>query len=1040
MAAFGLARPGSAEKSSTSIVETYLDGLREVERRGDAREESFYPCLRELILACAERLGRRGVAVTVIPRKTSSCLLDLQVWQGSEAIAGYVEAKRPHTDLGQTEDTEQVKRYLRTFPNLLLTDFFELRLYRQGERTGRVAIANGFASRRLGQLAPQADEAELLALFDRFFSFQTPRARNAASLARSLAGRARILAERIEDLLERDREGQGELSGYYRAFSEHLVRGLSHRDFADLYAQTIAYGLLAARCWSPAGLDRQGVLRSIPASNGILRDAFRYISLEEPPPEIGWIIDDLVEILEDAPVRDILARYYRDGRGNDPILHFYETFLASYDPGLRKRHGVYYTPQPVVSYVVRSVHRLLRTRLGRRDGLADPGVAVLDPAAGTLTFLVEAFRCAIEAYREESGDGGVPALLRDHLLRNYYAFELMMAPYAIGHLKAGLVLEGIGHPLGDGERFQLFLTNALDPRELTQAPLPGMSSLSRESRQAARVKREQPVCVVLGNPPYFGKSENREKAVEEAFEETYTARDGRRVEGYHQVDGRPLGERNSKWLRDDYVKFLRFAQRKIDENGEGIVGFVTSHGYLDNPTFRGMRRSLMESFDEIYVLDLHGNRRKGEASPDGSPDENVFEEIERGVAIALLVKKPGLPKRVLRADLWGTAAGKREWLLGHDVDTTEWRVLEPRGPAFLFMPRDARLEEEYRRGFAIPEIFPEKTPGVVTARDAFAIGFDLQEVRQRIVRLRESTTQNELFARAEGLRDTGSWRLEEARRRARNDKDWALRFRRILYRPFDHRVVFYADYLVERSRERVMRHLEAGGNLGLIVPRQHKEDFGALVTDGLAGHKAVSAYDVNYLFPLYRCSGGLLGREPNVEPAVLSHLAGLYGEEPAPELLLEYVYAVLYSPSYRQRYADLLRTDFPRIPFPHERERFLELSGHGAKLARLHLLDPQWVGSSSVRFLAEGSGKLAKAKRVLRAYRPDERRVYVNEEGQYFDNVAPEVWAYRIGGYQVLDRWLQDRAGRRLGLEEIEAFRKIAAAIERTLEVQARIG
>lgn len=1035
MAAFGLARAGSPERTPASILETYLDGLREVERRGDAREESFYPYLRELILACAERLGRRDVAVTVIPRKTSSCLLDLQVWQGSEAIVGYVEAKRPHTDLGRAEGSEQVRRYLETFPNLLLTDFFELRLYRKGKRIGQAALANGFASRRLASIAPAQGEAELLELFDRFFSFQAPRAQSAASLARTLACRARVLAARVEDLLKEKRSG---LYGYYTAFSEHLIRGLTPREFADLYAQTIAYGLLAARWWAAGRFDRRTVLNDIPAANGILRDAFRYISLEEPPPEIGWIVDDLIGILEAAPVREILSRYYREGQGSDPILHFYETFLATYDPKLREKHGVYYTPQPVVSYVVRSVHWLLRNRLGRRDGLADPAVTVLDPAAGTLTFLVEAFRCAIEAYREESGEGGVPALLRDHLLRNYYAFELMMAPYAIGHLKASLVLEGIGHPLGERERFQLFLTNALDRTELTQAPLPGMSALSRESQEAARVKREQRFCVVLGNPPYSGHSANRGKDFDGPLEEGYVAADGRRDEGYFRVDGRPLGERNPKWLRDDYVKFLRFAQRKVDENGEGIVGFVTSHAYLDNPTFRGMRRSLMESFDEIYLLDLHGHRWKGGSAPDGSPDENVFGGVERGVAIALFVKKPGLPKRIVRADLWGRVREKRRWLSAHHVGTTEWAPLDPRSPAYLFAPRDARLEEEYRRGVPLPEIFPEHSVGVVTARDAFAIGFDLQEVRQRVALLREGPFP-EVLADSFKLRDTGSWRLEEARRRARNDDEWDLRFRRFLYRPFDHRILFYADYVVERPRQRIMRHMEAPGNRGLIVPRQHKEDFGALVTDGLAGHKAVSAYDVNYFFPLHLRSEGLLDRVPNVNRDLLRQLGRLYGEEPSPELLFEYVYAALYSPDYRRRYADLLRGDFARVPFPRERERFLDLATLGGELIKVHLLDPSRLRSSPVRFLSAGSGRLGRTKRVLRAYRPDERRVYVNEEGQCFDNLSPEVWAYRIGGYQVLDRWLQDRAGRRLGLEEIEAFRKIAAAIQRTLEVQARI-
>jgi hypothetical protein len=1023
-----------------AMLLAYLERLHETGRRGDAREESFYPWLRELLERYAAH-RRLPIAVTVIPRKTKDCLLDFQVWGEGRRIVGYVEAKRPGTDLDAAERSEQVKRYRATFPNLILTNFYELRLYRDGkaEPAARVEIASPFTVQRLNLPPVLRQEPELAALLDRFLGFAAPPYASAEPLAADLALRARILEARIEEILQRDEEKTSELAGLFQAFKDNLLAGLTEREFADLYAQTVAYGLLVARRRAPGGFDRGSVDRHIPPTNGILRQVFSYVSLATTPREIAWIVDDIVDLLAPAPVARIFDRYFHGGRGRDPVLHFYETFLRHYDPELRRRRGVYYTPPELVSYVVRSVHRLLRSRLGRRDGLADPQVTLLDPAAGTLTFVVEAIRCAVGAVQAEIGDGGVTPLLRDHVLRDFHAFELMMAPYAIGHLKIGLILDEMGHPLADDERVQLYLTNALEMEDLEQSRIPGPAALSRESHAAAAIKKQKAITVVLGNPPWSGHSANRGESIAEWPRKGYTAAGGRKDEGYYRVGGRPLGERNPKWLQDDYVKFLRFAQWKIDQAGEGIVAFVTNHSYADNPTFRGMRRSLLATFDEIYLLDLHGNGKKRERAPDGSPDANVFDGIRQGVAIALLVKKPGLPKRVLRADLSGDRAGKLRWLQEHDVESTAWREIRPEAPAFLFAPRDAVLEEEYRRGVALTEIFPEHSVGIVTGRDGFAIDADPKELRMRIAEFRGPHAADDGFRIAWGLRDTGSWRLAAARREARDDSLWQERFRRILYRPFDWRTVFYAGYLIERPRERLMRHLLAAPNLGLIVPRQCKEEPGALVTDAIIAHKAVSAYDINTLFPLYlypeegRLDGS--GRTANVGREVLARLAARLGEEPSPELVLQFVYAVLYSPAYRSRYADLLRTDFPRIPLPRSREAFLSLAGLGAVLVDLHLLRSDRLARPAVRFEGPGGARPA----IRRDYRPAERQVVINPQGQRFAGIDADVWYYRIGGYQVLDHWLAGRAHRALKLEEIEHFRRAATAIRETIGVQRRI-
>jgi len=622
--------------------------------------------------------------------------------------------------------------------------------------------------------------------------------------------------------------------------------------------------------------------------------------------------------------------------------------------------------------VVRSVHQLLQTRLGRRDGLAEPGVTLLDPAAGTLTFVVEAIRCAVEAARAETGDGGVPPLLRDHVLRDFHAFELMMAPYAIGHLKMSLILEEMGHPLREGERFHLYLANALDETEPPQSDMPYVAGFAEEAREAGKVKKEGAITVILGNPPWAGHSANQGKGEDEA---------------YRRIGGEPLGEKNPKWLRDDYVKFLRFAQRKIDAAGEGIVAFVTNHSYLDNPTFRGMRRSLLDTFDEVYLLDLHGNGKKKERAPDGGSDANVFDGVRQGAAVAVLVKKPGLAKRVLRGDLWGSRSAKLRWLTERDVESTDWREIEPRGPAFLFAPRDAALEEEYRRGVPLPEIFPVHSVGIVTGRDALVVDTDPAALKRRIAFLRRGDV------------------------RVAADAEWEDRFVPFLRHPFDRRTIFYADYLIERPRRKVMEHLLAGRNVGLIVPRQHKDEPGAFVTDVIVGHKAVSAYDINTVFPLWLETGGLTGRIANVSPGFLRLLASRTGEEPSPDGLLQYIYAVLYAPAYRQRYAELLRGDFPRIPLPRGREDFLEMAGFGAVLIDLHLLRSDRLARPGIRFEAGG-----------------------------WVGIEPEVRAYRIGGYPVLDRWLAARAGRNLRMEEIEELRKIAAAVRETIGVQRRIG
>ncbi|MCX8028205.1 MAG: N-6 DNA methylase, partial [Thermodesulfovibrionales bacterium] len=599
------------------------------------------------------RLNKTHIHITTLPKKTEAGNPDFRIWDGNQHITGYIEAKDPSVeDLDKIEDTEQLKRYLHTFPNLILTNFLEFRLYRNGQRTDKVVIGRAAVLNKLKTSPPVERETELYNLLERFLSFSIPKVYSSKTLAVELAKRTRFLREIVFNEVtseEADKSGSTEarkltaslpdlqtvdkrrivnspLHEFYEAFREHLITNLSEDEFSDLYAQTITYGLFAARTRATNGFNRKLAYDNIPKTIGILRDVFRFVSSVNIPLQMEWIIDDIAEVLSVADINKILHEYYHEGKGSDPIIHFYETFLTEYDPKTREMRGVYYTPEPVVSYIVRSIHIILKERFKKPDGFADTAVTVLDPSAGTLTFLAEAAKVAVSEFTSKYGEGNKRGFIRDHILKNYYGFELMMAPYAIGHLKMSFLLEELGYKLSEDDRVKLYLTNTLEMEELPETKLPGMSSLSKESHLAGRVKKEQPILVIIGNPPYSYHSTNTGEWI------------SAKIRAYYQVDGKPLNEKNPKGLQDDYVKFIRFAQNKIEQSGEGILGFITNHSYLDNPTFRGMRQSLMQSFDEIYLLDLHGNSLKKEKCPDGRKDENVF-DIRQGVCIAIMIKR-----------------------------------------------------------------------------------------------------------------------------------------------------------------------------------------------------------------------------------------------------------------------------------------------------------------------------------------------------------------------------------------------------------------
>jgi len=888
--------------SKKALFSKYLKELSAVALQGDAREESFYPALADMLAEVAQTSGRTHVHVTTLPKPTDAGNPDFRLWNGTDRIVGYVEAKKPTEErLDLIEDSEQLQRYRSTFPNLILTNFLEFRLYRNGERVETVLAARPLVLNRLRAVPPLEKPDELFNLLDRFLGFSLPKAFTAESLAVELAKRTRFLRDVIAQQLRQEQETPGVLSGFFEAFQTYLIGTLTTEGFADLFAQTIAYGLFAARTRAGDGFSRRGAFDNIPHTIGVLRDLFRFISLGELPEQLAWCVDDIAEVLAVADAPGILDRYYHEGKGSDPIVHFYETFLAQYDPAERERRGVYYTPEPVVSYIVRSLHGLLKTEFKKPDGLASAGVTLLDPAAGTMTFVARAAREAVAEFEGKYGAGAREDFIRRHILKNFYAFELMMAPYAVGHLKMGFFLEELGHRLNDDERVAFYLTNTLDTEELEQSRLPGFSALAEESRLAGKVKKQTPILVILGNPPYSGHSSNIGDWILGL------------IEDYKQVDGKPLGEKNPKWLQDDYVKFLRFAQWKIEQAGRGLVGMITNHGYLDNPTFRGMRQSLMRTFDDIYVLDLHGNSLKKESCPDGNPDQNVF-DIRQGVAVAFFIKRGGTQKNdaaVRHADLWGTREPKYAWLSDHDLKHTDWVELKPGSPFYLFVTRDNALEAGYHRFFSVPELFPVNSVGIVTARDGLTIHWSPDEAWKTVTVF--SRMEPELARQGYMLgKDAQDWKVALAQKDLLDSGPTREKIVPVLYRPFDVRHTYYTGHsqgFICRPRPEVMRHMLAGENVALITPKQHKDEFGALTTDAIGAHKSVAAYDINYYFPLYLYPSAHRGdlfahhepseRRPNVNPALVQVLAEAYGRVPTPEEIFHYVYAVLYAPAYR---------------------------------------------------------------------------------------------------------------------------------------------
>ncbi len=927
--------------------------------------------------------------------------------------------------------------------------------------------------------------------------------RKSQELARQMARHAALVRDMVSQVygLEAD---DGPLHALYADFKEALLHDLTPETFADMVAQTVAYGLFSAATQSGDGasqrLDFDRVVDLIPNTNPFLKDLLAALTAEGAGDgstasaltidleELG--VDQLVEMLRQTDVEAILQDFGRQTGGGreDPVLHFYEDFLSEYDKAQKVQRGVFYTPDPVVSYIVRSVDYLLKEEFGLADGLADtsvdpetgePLVQILDPATGTGTFLAHVIDEIEDTVKKKPGTDW-NEYVAEHLLPRLNGFELMMAPYAVAHMKLGLKLRQTGYDFASDERLRVYLTNALEEPVEAHEALALAGFLSQESNAAARVKQRVPITVVLGNPPYAYESSNTGDWISSL------------VRDYYEVNGKPLGERNPKGLQDDYVKFIRFAQWRIDRTGAGILAFITNHGYLDNPTFRGMRQSLMTDFDIIYVLDLHGSTKKRETTPEGKADENVF-DIMPGVGILVAIKQPDSvaagSTKVWHNDLWGAREVKYTKLNTWDISETKWEQITPRSPDYFFMPQDLDKVTEYEHGWRIDKAMNVNSVGLYTARDHFAVQWSQEEMHD-VINDFASLDVEEARRKYDLGKDSQDWKVELAQSDVIATGCTHNRIESLSYRPFDKRFTYYTGNsrgFICRPRSEVMQHLLHDDNLALCFMRRSRDQTVGhfLVVRHVVDKTILSSLDNANVAPLYlyttsedtegmlfQSSGTI--REPNLAVPFISLLEKKLGlkfvaegngnltKKFGPEDVLHYAYAVFHSPTYRQRYAEFLKIDFPRLPLTSDVGLFRALVGLGADLVALHLLEEDYAAASwnqqgagsplqhpITTFVERETGtKMGKfSKRTC--YDPDGGRVYLDtsslKRSSYFKGVLEEVWEFQIGGYQVLRKWLYDRRktpsqpGRVLTEQDIAHYQRVVVALKETMRLMEEI-
>lgn len=1066
------------DSNQYSIMNEIRNYLREITKRlqaGGQTEMSYRTDFQVLL----RQLLPKEIAITEEAQGTNNIGRPDFTFTCAGRPIGYIETK----DIGDRDlegyqlkggNKEQFDRYKSSLQNIIFTDYLRFLYYRDGELVMEVSIATLTADRKAKPI--ELNFGQFQEMIKAFAEHQGVTITSATQLAQLMARKAWLMCDVMEQALTEDlrraeqaeQEGQmytSDLLQQLASFRSLLIEDMPPRDFSDVYAQTVTYGLFAARFNDPTleNFSRQEAAELIPRTNPFLRRLFGHIAGPDVDPRILWVLDELVEIFKSCDLKKILGDFDRADWADDPIIHFYEDFLAIYDRQLRKDRGVWYTPQPVVQYIVGAVDRILQSHFDLSKGLADPTkitveqertdqlrggkrkvqvpyhqVQILDPATGTGTFLAEAIRQIHTKFQEQQGLW--QGYVQEHLIPRLNGFELMMASYAIAHLKLDMVLQNTGYrtPESHAERFRIFLTNSLEEAHPDTGTLWLNTLLSNEALEANRIKRDTPVMVVMGNPPYSGESANQGAWI------------GELMEAYKKEPGgkERLKERNPKWLNDDYVKFLRYGEYMIRKNGTGILAYINPHGYLDNPTFRGMRWHLLETFDEIYVLDLHGNARKKETTPDGGKDENVF-DIMQGVSINLFIKdgkkKKGALAKVYHRDLYGLRQEKFDWLTSHTFDPSKYQEVLPNDPNYFFVPKDESGREEYEQGFAIIDLMKVNNVGVVTSRDKFIVDSDRNALQKRIEDFFE-LKDYEIIEKY-GLKEKKTWSINDAQANNKFEHTKLLPYQ---YRALDKRWVYYDMNLLERARYDIMQHFVKGANVGLIIQKNSTvaRTFGwsnLFITNTIYDFHHISGG--SNVFPLYLYSDeGYFSEEggrrvPNLDEEIVAKIAEAIGRRFVPEVtgeegtfapidLLDYIYGLLYHPEYRERYFEFLKVDFPRIPYPDSAVCFDSYKAIGGQLRKLHLMEEQ-PERTGVTYPEVGDNSVTQQKWA-------EDKVWINKE-QYFGNVPEEVWNYYIGGYQPAQKWLKDRRNTTLSFDDITHYQRIVHALATTIALQSEL-
>lgn len=949
----------------------------------------------------------------------------------------YIEVKDIGESLDKIEKTEQMARYY-GYTNLVLTDYVEFRFYRNGLRYEEpIKIANyDTKSRTITSISE--NYGHLAKTIVDFTQSQKEPIRSGKHLAKIMGGKAQRIRDNIRQFYSSESDKNTELIKLYETIKKLLVHDLKLDSFADMYAQTLVYGLFVARYYdkSLGSFSRQEARELIPNSNPLLRHFFDHIVGADFDNRLKYIVDELCEVFSHANVEELMKEYFKvdlwgkTHRGPDPVIHFYEDFLNEYDPILRKKMGAYYTPLPVVEFIVRSVDYLLKKEFKLTAGLADISktkenlhkVQILDPACGTGTFISSVIRTIYIWLRDNGQKGRWPAYVHHDLLPRLYGFELMMAPYTIAHLKLGIAFRQTGF-WDFHRRLGIYLTNSLEESTKQQEMFAfGLAeSIAEESKEASKVKNEKPIMVVVGNPPYNPSSLNKSGWILNLIRD-------------YKIG---LNEQNINSLSDDYIKFIRFAEHFIEKNGSGIVAMITNNSYIDGITHRQMRKHLLETFDDIYILDLHGDAK--EKPPDDKKDENVF-DIKQGVSISIFVKKTDNNKdlsKVYHTEIYGKRLKKFKMLDEENLQSIKWGKLNYSEPYYFFVPKDFRLEEKYTKGFKLDGLFIKFSGGTKFRKDNLLVKrhFSPDSVLEMLDDMHRLS--NSSLTQKYNFKETKDWKIDEKRNLFESDdRDNVIK---VLYKPFDYRWSYYPiskiSQIIPRgdSRMPLMRHFLNKSNIGLITNRQvvNKKWSHAEATQLVSSHGTfyLGNKGQDYIFPLYLYSKDG-SRTSNLKTEIANEIEIIVGKV-SPEDIYDYIYAVLHSPSYREKYREFLKIDFPRVPYPKDKKQFKSLVKLGGELRELHLLNSPKLNRFITTYTENGDDIVEKVE-----YK--EGKVFINAK-QHFGKVPEVAWNFYIGGYQPAQKWLKDRTGRTLTNSDIEHYQKIIVALVETERIMKEV-